>query len=467
MIGNPQSLNQMYLQVANDLRKAIIRFQKLNIALSEASPTTPSNIISSPPRSPMKKKEQASSESTPHDSLSKESLHFSRPSSQRLDIHAHLIEPYQSGDSPSANFHMRYAAIQSARTAVQSSSCVDVSFFVQLLEQLCDFIQLRRELLSFYSVMANINSFPYDFKVLADAVSAIRERYLNSFRHPLLAVFQTHALCEQTILVDLFKTQDALSRFDYMESIYWNFMTKQELIGWKNTIISLASSPSFVSALAAIGATAMDKSEEKTLLSNHILNWFDFFNHALFSKLSLYFHTNRKKRDDAMPSESRMSVFKSPLDYVEMVSTFVDKSDISCVCLILNTRGVEYHKEGYMCPDPTATYEPPMGIKSYPVVFQYPQDYSVEKHVPNLISLVCQNDPNDVSTSLEPVPFYDRKILTTYYLTPVESRLTLAVISGEGKKRNDKHAIDFIQHISSLLRNSVIFQMLRPSSMRL
>eukprot|EP00002_Diphylleia_rotans_P002690 TRINITY_DN11706_c0_g1_i1.p1 TRINITY_DN11706_c0_g1~~TRINITY_DN11706_c0_g1_i1.p1 ORF type:complete len:362 (+),score=58.58 TRINITY_DN11706_c0_g1_i1:56-1141(+) len=280
-----ESLNQMYLQVANDLRKAIIRFQKLNIALSEASPTTPSNIISSPPRSPMKKKEQASSESTPHDSLSKESLHFSRPSSQRLDIHAHLIEPYQSGDSPSANFHMRYAAIQSARTAVQSSSCVDVSFFVQLLEQLCDFIQLRRELLSFYSVMANINSFPYDFKVLADAVSAIRERYLNSFRHPLLAVFQTHALCEQTILVDLFKTQDALSRFDYMESIYWNFMTKQELIGWKNTIISLASSPSFVSALAAIGATAMDKSEEKTLLSNHILNWFDFFNHALFSKL--------------------------------------------------------------------------------------------------------------------------------------------------------------------------------------
>eukprot|EP00003_Mantamonas_plastica_P019614 TRINITY_DN3191_c0_g1_i4.p1 TRINITY_DN3191_c0_g1~~TRINITY_DN3191_c0_g1_i4.p1 ORF type:complete len:134 (-),score=30.30 TRINITY_DN3191_c0_g1_i4:172-573(-) len=126
------------------------------------------------------------------------------------------------------------------------------------------------------------------------------------------------------------------------------------------------------------------------------------------------------------------------------------------VVVVIHASEVEYHKEGYRCPDVNNPYEQPQGLRSYPAIFSCPSEPPFE-HWPNLISLIVDNSEELDRYENVPVYLYDSGTHATYFVFKLEPVVYLTIIFQDKKKQDDKNVMQFIGYLGHNLRMIDVF----------
>lgn len=122
----------------------------------------------------------------------------------------------------------------------------------------------------------------------------------------------------------------------------------------------------------------------------------------LLSKFSFYFESVLSQQATATDMKAICS--RLQIDFVSLVYSALRQTSLACVCLILDTNGLNFKGMGYHMP------ESPMlhlkGLSSYPTMITIPKDYNLQIHRPNVVSFIMEF-PRQMSSNTNMMYQYD------------------------------------------------------------
>lgn len=118
---------------------------------------------------------------------------------------------------------------------------------------------------------------------------------------------------------------------------------------------------------------------------------------------------------------------------------------------------------------PSSNFEPPQGLKSYPVIFSFPLDVlpPTQDHWPNIVSLLSQDISKEVDKGILYFSYSNAKmnVQWTYFLARdrLEPRVVLVLLCKGIRKKNDQLISEFVQNVRENVRlMCTVFKLIRP-----
>ncbi|KAF7229384.1 KICSTOR subunit 2 [Nothobranchius furzeri] len=332
-----------------------------------------------------------------------------------------------------------------------SSSSYLEDLLSHLSEQLCHFTQARMEMADVYEKLHLLGSQKsINSEELVATLESVLHKYSSKFHHPILGrveeVFQT----EVDVVTQLVRCQAQVSE--------WRFLP---------ALLSLHSSHSKLTAWAQLFQKQKETRKhlfggqsQKAVQPPHLYVWLQRFHAVLLAKFSFYFHEALSRQ--TTPADMRTLTARTTPDYYGKISGFIRRHDASNVSLVFDNRGSESF-QGHGYHHPQSYREAPKGVEQFPAVVSLPSGERPLTHWPNVIMMMSDRAA-ELNTLDKVVQFYDDKVQSTYYLSRPEPHFTLVVIFDGRKSEKDQHITAFLQEISSSLRNSKPFSILKPGS---
>ncbi|XP_015239404.1 PREDICTED: UPF0536 protein C12orf66 homolog [Cyprinodon variegatus] len=309
----------------------------------------------------------------------------------------------------------------SSSSSSSSSSLEDL--LSHLSEQLCHFTQARMEMADLYEKL---------------------------FHHPILARVEEGFQTEVDVVTQLLRCQAQVSEWHFLPALLSLHGAHTKLTAWallfqrqKETRKNLFGGQS-----------------QKAVQPPHLYVWLQRFHAVLLAKFSFYFHEALSRQ--TAPGDMRTLTARTAPDYYGKISAFIRKHDASNVSLVFDNRGSESF-QGHGYHHPHSYREAPKGVEQFPAVVSLPSGERPLTHWPNVIMMMSDR-ATELNALDKVVQFYDDKVQSTYYLTRPEPHFTLVVIFDGRKSEKEQHITSFLQEISSSLRNSKPFSILKPGS---
>ncbi|XP_074656671.1 KICSTOR subunit 2-like [Tubulanus polymorphus] len=321
----------------------------------------------------------------------------------------------------------------------------------KLLSHLCGqlghFVTARLKMIDFYEQMETMSGMKQI--VFEDGLAVITEIIQSTqknFHHPILAPLKAAFGLECDIISQLLQAQIQMSLWQFLPSLFHLQEAHVKLNAWGYVDPNKENRKlSFGSKIPAAPA---------------LYQWMMKLKSVLVAKFSLYFFEILSKQAPITEVKSVMS--KSSIDFHSKLTTFQKKTDAFNVSLVFDVHGIEdlYHGSGYA--HPSKYCDPPKGLELFPTIFSCPGDRPSD-HWPNVVMMI--NDKLTDRTQFDKIVyFFDKKMLKTYYMTRIETRITLVVIFETKKTEKDSYIQNSLNEIASTLRLTRIFAALKPGT---
>jgi KICSTOR complex C12orf66 like len=161
------------------------------------------------------------------------------------------------------------------------------------------------------------------------------------------------------------------------------------------------------------------------------------------------------------------------ISHIYSIAEFVKKTGAVSVCLIYDATDLKQsvvmeNGAGYVCPDPNHPFEQPVGLKSWPAVFHWPESKIPIEHWPNLVSIIMDRleflqQQRGIYHYSEVPDKKDKGPCCTYYVCCIEPRMYLAAIYDKIKKKTDDTITTFVQSLTHGLRLNYKLRRLIPT----
>ncbi|KAJ8321731.1 hypothetical protein KUTeg_000202 [Tegillarca granosa] len=276
----------------------------------------------------------------------------------------------------------------------------------------------------------------------------IIETYSKSFHHPLLSSLRTNFIFECDIINHLLQAQILMSEWQYLPSLLELHQAHSKLNTW--------------------GATAQIKEHKKSTFgssSKHgpfpqLYFWLLKYKAQLVSKFSLYFYDVLSKQ--STPTEMKSLLSRTSDDFVTKIINFQKKTDATHISIVFDIQGVEstYAGPGYHFPGKFS--EPPRGLAGFPAIFSYPGDKPLS-HWPNVVMMISGQQP-ELHSQEKLNCLFDKSAQSTYFLTTVDTRMTMVVIFETKKGEKDSYINHFMSDLATQLKCTKLFSALKPGS---
>lgn len=320
--------------------------------------------------------------------------------------------------------------------------------FEQLLAHLsghlCHYLTAKLKTMEFYEQISAMGTMKViNYSDLVIVITDIVQSCSKSFHHPLLSPLKATFGLECDAILHLLQAQILMSDWKFLASLMQLYEAHTKLTTW--------------------GATAQLKETKKSTFgssSKHsgwpaLYIWLTKYKGFLLSKFSLYFYDVLQKH--TTNNEMKGLITKATEDFVARLMTFQRRSDAHYVSLVLDVQslGSSYISPGYNHPEKNHTT--PQGLDSFPSIFSYPQSERPAQHWPNVVSLIS-NRPQDSKM----ICVHDKKAQSTYFLSQVDTKVTLVVIFESKKSEKDSYVNNFIVEFSSSLKGTKLFNHFKP-----
>ncbi|KAG8193816.1 hypothetical protein JTE90_029550 [Oedothorax gibbosus] len=320
-----------------------------------------------------------------------------------------------------------------------------------LCGQLLSYVRARLRTMEFYEKMYAMSSSRFmKFDQLLNTISDIVQTNLKLFHHPMLSPLKSSFSFECEILVKLLEAEIHMQNWRFLPSLLCLHDVHSKLGAWVS--VPKETKKSSASSIYRPPPAPM------------LYNWLRTFKAALVSKFTLYFHEILSKQTTA--TEMKNFCTKASFDYFAKIISFQKKYDVACVAIVLDTNGLEnYTGHGYNYPN--KNYEAPKGLESFPLIVSYPPNcFSQEKHSSHWPSVVMimNNKEQEIRNTDTAISMYDKRMNATYFMSNIESRLTLVIIFETKKTDKDTHIHRFMQSLCVQLRGNKLFASLKPGS---
>ncbi|XP_071804317.1 KICSTOR subunit 2-like isoform X2 [Asterias amurensis] len=319
-----------------------------------------------------------------------------------------------------------------------------------LCEQLGHFIEARQEMMELYEKLCNMGLQKADINV-ADQIAIVESiitRHAKQFHHPILSSIRANLSLELDALHAQLKGLEKLTMFSFLPSLLSLHESQVKLDEW-GAAIKLREVKKKLQTLAPGKATGIPP----------LMVWYVRLQASQLSKFSLYFHEQLNKQ--ALPGDMKTHLSNLSIEYYTKIVAFQKKSDALNVSLVFDTRGSEDTYKGHGYHHPNSFFEPPKGLYSYPAIFSYPMERPVHLW-PNVVMLLtsqAESGPIDRN-----VHFYDKTQQITYYISRVDTKMSLVIIFEAKKSERDTTINNFLQEMGTLLRVNKLFGSLRQGA---
>eukprot|EP01111_Echinosteliopsis_oligospora_P014264 TRINITY_DN5340_c0_g1_i1.p1 TRINITY_DN5340_c0_g1~~TRINITY_DN5340_c0_g1_i1.p1 ORF type:complete len:461 (-),score=71.49 TRINITY_DN5340_c0_g1_i1:10-1392(-) len=320
----------------------------------------------------------------------------------------------------------------------------EASFYISLIQQICTVINVRLEMITVYSMFVAYISNPADYVEISKILNRVLDSFRDKITHHLLYQIKNNIMSEISILKCLVAAQIALSTVSFKDCILLLSQCRLELDGWRDQIRQLQP----------------DQKTQQSKYIHAIHQWLTLFLATLTAKATFYFYPILKKKEEDItsnPNAGRELASRLDPDYISVIDSFTQRTQLSNISLIYESKGGSYCATGYSC----VSNEPLTGLGSWPCIFSYPKENAPLQHWPNIISIISANYAK-LDQQKEPyVYFYDSKITTTYFISRMEPQITMVLIYEiDRKKPTDPTIWEFIHAIVKAVRNKDIFRLL-------
>uniref|UniRef100_A0A0L8G9Z0 Uncharacterized protein n=1 Tax=Octopus bimaculoides TaxID=37653 RepID=A0A0L8G9Z0_OCTBM len=285
-----------------------------------------------------------------------------------------------------------------------------------LCEHLEHFPMARLRTMDLYeqlTTIGNNRNFNYEDPVIV--CTEIVHTYQKCFHHPLLSHLKTSFNYECEIIQHLLTTQILVSELDYLPALLQLHQAHTKLAQWGTCL------PAKETKRSAFSVTSSRQNSCLTLFT-----WLLKYKNLLLSKFSIYFYEIINKNANS-PLEMRNLCSKLPEDYYTRITNFEKKADIFVFLIVADTNGLNhcYTNNGYF--HPSRSLPKPQGINSFPSIFKYPANAH-----------------------------------STYFITLVEFRISLVVITDGKRSERDSPISNFLAEFTTQLRCNKHFASLKP-----
>ncbi|KAL5493618.1 hypothetical protein EMCRGX_G014822 [Ephydatia muelleri] len=323
-----------------------------------------------------------------------------------------------------------------------------------LVSSTLEYVSYKKEMTDFYVQLDAGESSHIDYRNAEKTLKDIHDRHKYSFKHPFLRPVRDVVTKEVEILVDMFGAQIYMAEWNFLQSLMLLQSAQVKLSAWTNPAPpSSQESATRSSSRPSWGARAQSPPPHGQTPA--LCMWLSKFHTALLAKFTLYFHG--VLAEHATVYDMKYLSGKLDFDYLSNFSAVV-KAQALCVCLVFDSTGLpDFKGPKYYLPDTPA----PMltGLNSYPFMITVPAEFALHHHRPNIVSIIMERS-HQLHASTQLISQHDEKLLCTYYMTQVDSRMTLLAICPQ--KGKDTKVTNLLTDIASHLRNSHVIAMLRP-----
>jgi len=336
----------------------------------------------------------------------------------------------------------------------------DPTFFAAVLKDCHHLAECRLEMVSVYGKLANSVGQPEQYQNIIEIVAKLTERVRNpkSFVHPLTQTMKAYVLHELTILERLLRAQQAISNYQFKDSVFLTFECKTELEKWR-TLLAECRQPGG-------GGSKSNLRKEDSTAQCSIYTWLRDFSHVTASRMLVYFSTiySQQRGPNGRAFDIRLLSASLRPDFYSVIEGFAQSTEAQSVFIIYEvpretTPGVQFSREGYVPPSAHKRYKPPEGLNSWPAIFAYPGEPPAD-HWPNVVSMILDNDT--ALQQFKVLMYFDKAIDCTYTAVRVDVAYTLMAIH-KGKQRTSESNIrNYMSTIADHLRNTFILARLRP-----
>ncbi|GAB1600377.1 KICSTOR complex protein C12orf66 homolog isoform X1 [Argonauta hians] len=327
------------------------------------------------------------------------------------------------------------------------------------------------------TTIGNNRNFNYEDPVMV--CSEIVNTFQKCFHHPLLSNLKTSFNYECEIIQHLLATQIQVSELDYLPALLQLHQAHTKLAQWgtclpakelapvpsvgpvlaKNTVPAVDSAMTHTASRTKRSAFSVTSSRQNSYLT--LFTWLLKYKNLLLSKFSIYFYEIINKNANSS-LEMRNLCSKLPEDYYTRITNFEKKADIFVFLIVADTNGLNhcYTNNGYF--HPSRSMPKPQGINSFPSIFKYPADRNVHKHWPNILMIINRKKPHDQGSQEKVIWFYDKNAHSTYFITLVEFRISVVVITDGKRSERDSPISNFLAEFTTQLRCNKHFASLKP-----
>ncbi|EDO42854.1 predicted protein, partial [Nematostella vectensis] len=335
--------------------------------------------------------------------------------------------------------------------ASHSVLLVEGSLLAELSRHLTQFVQARMELMDFYEVMASIAVSPVvNYTDLVIMVDELIHRHQNCFHHPILDPVKSSFSFEVEILLHSLRAQCEMCELKFLPSLLHLHASHTKLTSWSQLLPALNSKESLFSS-----------GPKKQMETPFLYLWISKLHAALVSKFTLYFYP--VLTEQTTTADMKVLTARATVDYIAKITAFQRRSDALNVSVLLDARGLDsYSSDGYHFPQDKR--DQPAGLGAFPAVVSFPGERPLE-HWPNIISIMMDRaHAQDLASAEKVVYFFDNRVQSTYFLTRIDSRLTLVVIFNSKRNEKDSYITSFMSDMALHLRNTKVFAMLKPGA---
>lgn len=302
-----------------------------------------------------------------------------------------------------------------------------------LCGQLIEYVNIKKDMSLFYLRLAQNDGVLTDWREAEKQLKEFNDKCRDGFPHAMLKVIKDVMNREFSILSELIQAQVAISEWDFLPALLSIFNTSEKLHSWKGIHV-LDNQPEHSKAKIRSKISLLD-----TIPLPELYQWMCKMMVVLLSKFSFYFDSVLSQQATATDMKAICS--RLQIDFVSLVYTALRQTSLACVCLILDTNGLNFKGSGYHMPEsPTLQLK---GLSSYPTMITIPKDFNLQTHRPNIISFVMEI-PRLMSSNTGMMYQHDEKAHSSYLLYQVDARVVLVGICLTRKSERDHMAITLL-----------------------
>ncbi|XP_065897938.1 KICSTOR subunit 2-like [Dysidea avara] len=325
-----------------------------------------------------------------------------------------------------------------------------------LCNQLLDYISIKKDMGIFYLKLAQNDGSLTDWKEVERQLKEFTDKSKDSMPHPMLKVVKDVLNRELAVFTDLVQAQISISEWDFLPALLSIHSTNERLHAWKGIHV-LDNQPEHTKGKIRSKMSLLD-----TIPLPELYQWMCRVMVILLSKFSFYFEPVLSQHGTV--TDMKTICAKLEIDFIAMVHSALRQSNLTCVCLILDTNGLTNFKgSGYHMPESPALHL--TGLGSFPTMISIPKDFSLQSHRPNIVSFIM-GTLSHMGSSISPVYQHDDKLHTSYLLYQIDTRVVLIGVSSSRKTERDYTAINLLTEIAAHLRLSSVLAMLRPRNLK-
>ncbi|PKC71953.1 hypothetical protein RhiirA1_452980 [Rhizophagus irregularis] len=344
-----------------------------------------------------------------------------------------------------------------------------------LCKTLQDFIEIRQSQIVIYRSIPTHFSNINDEKIVNDIEpvrSKAEEHRLNEKLGPLGIGVES----ELKILKYLFMARKAIVTYNFKNSAIFLYTAKSNLSSWREVCSkqvypekkssNRSEEPTSAFSFAISNFFSSEKQSKQVKRGNDSPNniqWLEKLLSNLTSRMTLYFMHVLLERETIFGGDIRSLWRKVDTDYHGMIRNYQNKSGAFSISLLYEvSNDIPFYPQGYVGSG--VQYNKPTGINSFPWIYCSPKE-KPENHLPNIISIMQDKDPNRETPFSRTTPhyFHDITVGNSYYFIRIDEFVSLVIIFEKQEKQPkqpDNNVLEFIMDLASKLSGKEVLESL-------